>query len=430
LANLFRKEAQTSNLPRLHGEIVVRSSWIFWALTFAVVICLSAILALVFYGEYTRRVTVSGYLIPVDGVVRIYSLQSGRAATVHVIEGQAVAAGQPLVSVVDERPDASGNDSRVKSEQQILERQKNLASVKQQQRQLYSQTKQGLERRMTALKQEMEQLQTEQKTQSTRVAYAKRAYRRNADLAAQNFVSDSTVQEKIETVIEQEAKLQSLQRSYTTLSRELETMRSEMAELPMKERTQIAELERGMTTAQQELIDLNTKKEVVVTSPQAGVISGLVVKPSQLVNTERSLMMLLPQNASNPAKKSELEAHLFAQSKDAGFVRVGQTVMIRYGAFPYQKFGQYKARVVEVSRSPFLASELPFPVASKVEAVPSAEPVFRIRITLDSQSARAYGVEQALQSGMQLEADIMLDTRTVFEWILEPVYSLRGKFGA
>ncbi|MEY4294855.1 MAG: hypothetical protein RLY82_543, partial [Pseudomonadota bacterium] len=79
---LFRKEAQAASLPRLQGEIVVRGNWVMWTLTAMVMVCIAGILALVFFAEYTRRVTVSGYLIPVGGVVRVYSPQAGRAAQV------------------------------------------------------------------------------------------------------------------------------------------------------------------------------------------------------------------------------------------------------------------------------------------------------------------------------------------------------------
>jgi membrane fusion protein len=297
-----------------------------------------------------------------------------------------------------------------------------------QQGQLFDQTDRGLNLRIAALYQEMAQLLAEQKTQSSRIGFAKSALKRNLDLAAQNYVSDAVVQEKQEAVTEQEAKLQGMLRAHTSLRRELEALLSEQAELPMRKRTQIAELKRSVNQAQQELIDLGSRKEILVTSPQAGVISGLSIKPSQLVSIERSLMMLLPQNKANPSKADELEGHLFAQSKDAGFLRVGQEVMIRYGAYPYQKFGQYKATIVEVSRTPFLLTELPFPMATKAAPLLSEEPVYRLRVSLDSQSAKAYGAAQPLQSGMQMEADVMLDTRTVLEWVLEPIYSLRGKY--
>ena len=425
---LFRKEALAANLPRLHGEIVVRGNWVMWTLTAVVMACVAGILTLVFFAEYTRRVTVSGYLIPVGGVVRVYSPQAGRAAQVLVSEGEVVAAGQALAVVADERPDTTGGDARAKSAQQIQERKNNLANVIKQQEQLFNQTSRGLGLRIAALYQEMAQLMEEQKTQSSRVGYAKSALKRNIDLAAQNYVSDAVVQEKQEAVADQEAKLQALQRTHAGLRRELETLRAELAELPMRKRTQVAELERGVTQAKQDLIELESKKEIVITSPQAGVISGLAVKMGQLVGVDKSLMMLLPENKKDQAKSGELEAHLFAQSKDAGFLSSGQTVMIRYGAYPYQKFGQYNARIVEVSRTPFLLNELPFPLASKAVTPQTDEPVYRVRAVLESQNASAYGVKQALQSGMQLEADVMLDTRTVAQWILEPLYSLRGRY--
>ena len=435
--DLFRKEAQDANRPRLLGEIVVRSDWIWWVLTAGVAVFVVGLLVSIFWGEYTRRAAVSGYLIPVAGVVRIHSLQSGRAAIVHVTEGDTVLAGQPLVTVVDERPDAQGRDARGRSAKLIQARQGNLKNVMQQQRDLFMQTRHGLERRIATLKQEMSQLQAELQTQSTRAAYAKTTHKRYAELITKNYVSENAMQEKQEIVVEQEGRLQALERAHTSLRRELETLQTELAALPMRERMQIAELERNVDIAEQELIELNARRELIVTSPLAGRLSGLTVKQSQVVSTDRPLMMLLPQAIG---RESELEAHLFAHSKDAGFVRVGQEVLVRYSAYPYQKFGHYEGRVVEVSRTPLLPGELPFPIAARADAsavaglgvlagsTTGAEPVFRIRVALGSQSARAYGADQPLQSGMQLEADIMLDTRTLFEWIMEPVYSLRGKY--
>ena len=40
---------------------------------------------------------------------------------------------------------------------------------------------------------------------------------------------------------------------------------------------------------------------------------------------------------------------------------------------------------------------------------------------------RAFGKAFDLKSGMLFEADIMLEQRTVIEWLLEPIYSLKGR---
>lgn len=440
--SLFREEAQNAHRPKLHGEIILYSSWQWWALTVAVALFVVALVALGFWGEYTRRVAVSGYLTPVAGVLRIYSQQGGRAAKVWVKEGDVVSAGQALVTVADERADAAGRDALGLGADQLQERAGNLRNVIAQQRSLYQHSRESLVRRIASLEQEIAQLQLEQRTQETRLAFAQRTQRRYSELEAENFVSPLAVQEKQEAVADQEARLQTLQRTQTQLVRDRETARSDLAELPMREKTQIAELERTLSSTQQDLIELNIKRELTVTSPHAGRISGLTIQHGQVVSAERPLMMLLPYG-STPGT-SALEGHLFAQSKDAGFVRTGQEVFLRYSAYPYQKFGHYRAKVIEVARTPLLPAELPFPIAPKVETglfsalagaaaqgaatANSGEPLFRIRVALEHQTARAYGVDQPLQSGMQLDADVMLDTRTIFEWVMEPVYSLRGKY--
>jgi membrane fusion protein len=40
---------------------------------------------------------------------------------------------------------------------------------------------------------------------------------------------------------------------------------------------------------------------------------------------------------------------------------------------------------------------------------------------------QAFGKAFNLKSGMLFEADIMLEQRTLIEWLLEPIYSLRGR---
>jgi len=54
------------------------------------------------------------------------------------------------------------------------------------------------------------------------------------------------------------------------------------------------------------------------------------------------------------------------------------------------------------------------------------EPVYRITVDLKSQNATAYGASVPLQPGMQLEASVAMETRTLIEWIFEPLFTLTG----
>jgi membrane fusion protein len=118
-------------------------------------------------------------------------------------------------------------------------------------------------------------------------------------------------------------------------------------------------------------------------------------------------------------------AQLYAPSSAVGFVRPQQAVNLRYQAFPYQKFGQQSGRVLQVSRTPLTPAELALlnlPTALSQGAL--SEPLYRITVGLDRQSVSAYGQEQALSPGMQLDADVLLERRSLIEWIFEPLLSL------
>ena len=93
---------------------------------------------------------------------------------------------------------------------------------------------------------------------------------------------------------------------------------------------------------------------------------------------------------------------------------------IRYGAFPYQHYGLHKGKVNNIAQVILSPNELPVPVNLN-------EPVYRVEVVLEEQSIVAYGDEFPLQAGMSLDADIILEERTLGQWLLEPIYGLRGK---
>ena len=59
-----------------------------------------------------------------------------------------------------------------------------------------------------------------------------------------------------------------------------------------------------------------------------------------------------------------------------------------------------------------------------VAELPPGEPVFAIQVRLRSASVLANGQTRPLQAGMRLEADILQERRKLYEWVLEPLYSV------
>jgi membrane fusion protein len=55
------------------------------------------------------------------------------------------------------------------------------------------------------------------------------------------------------------------------------------------------------------------------------------------------------------------------------------------------------------------------------------EPTYVVTVALAEQAVNAYGEKHPLQAGMALEADVLLDTRPIYHWVLEPLFSIKGR---
>ena len=58
--------------------------------------------------------------------------------------------------------------------------------------------------------------------------------------------------------------------------------------------------------------------------------------------------------------------------------------------------------------------------------VPLREPAYTAVVTLDRQDLSAYGDRMPLQTGILLQADIILDRQSLFGWLLDPLYAATG----
>jgi membrane fusion protein len=118
-----------------------------------------------------------------------------------------------------------------------------------------------------------------------------------------------------------------------------------------------------------------------------------------------------------------MQAHLLAPSSAIGFIQPGERVLLRYSAFPYQKFGEYGGTVVSVSHAALSADEVQG-LMSGAPPTGQAGPFYRVIVEPDAQSVKIYGETRAVPASMQVQAYALLDRRPLYQWILSPLYDL------
>jgi membrane fusion protein len=100
--------------------------------------------------------------------------------------------------------------------------------------------------------------------------------------------------------------------------------------------------------------------------------------------------------------------------------------MLRFAAYPYQKFGLQGGTVRAVSQSPSVSNHQLSTTQVQLGRQ-STESIYRVSVTLDSQSINIYGTARPLMAGMALDADIMQDRRSIIEWMFEPLFAAANR---
>jgi membrane fusion protein len=212
------------------------------------------------------------------------------------------------------------------------------------------------------------------------------------------------------------AQLNILARQRLETEQQLRTLQDQLQQLPLTTEAQRNELRFRLSGINQSLAQSEAQRAVVLRAPRDGVVANLVIQNGQMVSAGQRVLSILPEG-------SLLQAEIWLPSRAAGFLEPGNRVILRYPAFPYQKFGQQSGRVMEISRSATAAFELTGLLGRTV-----SEPLYRVLVELDHQTVSAYGKPEPLKPGMTVDADILLDRRRLIEWVLEPLYGVSRSF--
>jgi membrane fusion protein len=414
---LFRSEVLLERQTPLLGKVLLepRASQ---AVLVRVSVALGiAVLAFLVFGSYARKARLSGVLVPVQGLARIVAPQAGVVTDIFVSEGAKVKKGAPLIALSSETQNEALGSTREEIVRRITSRRDSTAASQHVQQQLFDQQTSDLQKRLEALTVEQAHLVREIELQRARVRIGGEAVVRVRAMRAQDLVPLPRLQRAEQENIDDKAKLEAMERSRFTLQREQIQIEATLREMPMRRLTQSAEIDRNVSALEQELAEAEARRKIVISAPYDGTVTALQAEKGSGAQANVPLMSVVPEGA-------DLQASLYGPSRAIGFVKPGQKVSIRYQAFPYQKFGAYAGTVTSVSKSAINPAELPQQLSG---IYAPAESLFRINIKLDRQTATTYGEAASLQAGMQLEADVVTDSRRLIEWMFEPLFTLTGK---
>ncbi len=416
---LFRAEVSAEQQAVWLGTVLLaprRSHTAMAAFALAVV----GLMALALFGSYTRTARVGGLLIASPGLVRVFAPEAGVLVRLSVREGDTVTKGMPLLELSTEVQTQTQGDTRVAVMHRLESRRDSLLDLRRGQQLLQVRLEEDLTKRLQAGQEVLNRIKQELTLLSARLMLANHTVERQQQLYAVRLVSVQTLNQAQDAVLQIASQQQAMERQRATLEQERIVLSAELANLPLKSRAELSETDRTISTLEQEIAESEAKRQIVLTAPQDGIVSAVQAELGSYTNTMVPLLSIIPAGAT-------LQAQLFAPSRSIGFVAPGQHVLIRYEAFPFQRFGRSEGTVATVSRAAISPAELPQQLTGLTTLYEANSPIYRITVNLDHQGVTAYGKTVPLQPGMQLQADVLLENRRLYQWIFDPLYTLTGR---
>jgi membrane fusion protein len=225
-------------------------------------------------------------------------------------------------------------------------------------------------------------------------------------------MSDVELKRRQEALLEQKQSLNALNQQMAARESQLADTRYSLEQVPTVIAEKIQLLRNELSTTEQRMAEINGRRAYVIRAPTCWTRRCAHATPGQTADPRFLQVAIMPPDA-------QLHAELFVQparsASSAPASRSGSSM--RHS--PTRASGTYSGRTVQVSQTILTTSDVAVPISLK-------EPVYRVTAALDRPDIDAYGQKVLLQPGMLLKADIILEKRSLMNWLLDPLLSARS----
>jgi membrane fusion protein len=414
ISTLFRRDVLRRQDEAALGETIriTPLSHILFAACLVAIVAVAIIYAAL--AGYSRKETVQGLVTPSRGVIRIVAPRPGTITELLVAEGDSVSEDEVLFRVVSEETNAEGTGS----DTAILETMKQQRAILEDQIRNETAHAQSEVERLNAQIQglgvEVAQVESQRKLQAERARQSRALIERIAPLKDKGIVSVFEFQNRQQAALADEQSLASLDERLSAKRAEMKQAQLTLERQPIDAADRLANLQRNLSDLAQRAVEIEGRRSYIVRAPMAGRVTSILAAVGHMADPKVPQLSIVPGD-------SHFEVELFVPARAIGFIERGQRVRLLYDAFPFQRFGTYRGTIESVATTMLTPNEMPEPM------VTLKEPTYRVKIALERQTVTAFAREVPLQPDMTLRADIILEKRSMLDWLLEPLLSARQR---
>ncbi|EFT7642571.1 HlyD family secretion protein [Salmonella enterica] len=382
------------------------------------IIFLTVFITFVIMGSYTRRVNVSGEITTWPRPVNIYSSVQGFIVKQFVTEGQEIRKGEPVYQIDVSRSTSSGvvSDNQRKDIENQIVRIANIISRLEDSKKATLQT---LEKQKMQYQEAFERSTAIVRRAEEGIIIMKNNMNNYRTYQKKGLINKDQLTNQTALYYQQQNNLLSLSGQNEQNALQITSLESQIKIQAADFDNRIYQMELQRYELQKELINTDVNGEVIIRALSDGKIDSLSVTVGQMVSAGDSLLQIIPD------KIKDHYLVVWAPNDAVPYINPGDRVNIRYEAFPAEKFGQFAATVLLVSKTPASSQEMLTYQGAPKNNQNTSVPYYKIVVRPDLQEIRYDGKFLPIENGMTAQGTLFLEKRKIYQWMLSPFYDMK-----
>lgn len=417
LKNIYRKEAIEYKKIHWKGKALLLAGIPAWLVTLLASLFLLALVLSLIFCTFTQRIDVRGEVITLPHSVNVFAPQQGFVVNQHVKVGDIVNKGQPLYELDVSRNTINGNVSAAQIEV-INEKIANAEDI-------ISKLTRNKAETLTALDKQIKNTsaslaETNRMLATTQVGLNKM----HTNLSSYDkYLKDGLITKdqynyQHSLYFQQQSAYQSLVTQKMQLESQLTQTNSDKITKAADFDNQISSQHNQINDYKNQLVESNANGNLIIKATTNGKIESLAVTKGQMVENGSSLAQI------KPTGNIEYYLILWLPNNTIPYVKPGDTINIRYDAFPADKFGQFPGKVISISSVPASRQEMAEYTNVNNGTSQQELALYKAIIKIKDKTFNYNGKTLTLSNGLKAQAVVFLEERPLYMWMFTPFYKM------
>ena len=417
LKNIYRKEAIEYKKIHWKGKALLLAGIPAWLVTLLASLFLIALVLSLIFCTFTQRIDVRGEVITLPHSVNVFAPQQGFVVNQHVKVGDIVNKGQPLYELDVSRNTINGNVSAAQIEV-INEKIANAEDIISKLTRNKAETLTALDKQIKTTSASL--AETNRMLATTQVGLNKM----HTNLSSYDkYLKDGLITKdqynyQHSLYFQQQSAYQSLVTQKMQLESQLTQTNSDKITKAADFDNQISSQHNQINDYKNQLVESNANGNLIIKATTNGKIESLAVTKGQMVENGSSLAQIKPTG--------DIEYYLILclPNNTIPYVKPGDTINIRYDAFPADKFGQFPGKVISISSVPASRQEMAEYTNVNNGTSQQELALYKAIIKIKDKTFNYNGKTLTLSNGLKAQAVVFLEERPLYMWMFTPFYKM------